>query len=155
MKVNESNQFFQAKNQTEILSILKDLEKDMPPKAIAADLEIPLKSYYKIRRGYMQFPFGKLYRLAALNERVIELLLDPLGKQAIDKVRIARNNIRSILKLEINVSILDGKIKEAIKEVLEDGKVEISEYDRVHSLLNKGRRIYAQIDQALFMKVEI
>ena len=151
-KIEQRNRYFQAKDNGFFLSLLRELEEKMPPKAIAAEAGIKLKTYYSIRKGILHWPEDKYYILCELYEPFIEFLL-PKNFQVIRAINAIGSSPRSIRRLEIFISILDGKVKEKTEEALEDKKITVKEYNEIHREINKARRTYAELDISILQKV--
>jgi len=146
---------FQAKNAAQIVTILHELEQNMPPKEIAYELGIPIFSYYKIRAGQMQFPFEKIPKLAQLHAGVLELILEPLGRLSFPRAEVngdLRGGIKDVL---LSFGSLGGKLIDAVLDIVSDGHVTVDEYNLAHKLLNEHQRLSATTDEMLLRKVAI
>lgn len=67
------------------------------------------------------------------------------------KSKISREERR---KKEVGLSILSGKILEAIEKAYEDGKIEKMEYKPIHRLLTRIRQLAAEFDEKIKQEVK-
>ena len=150
-KIEQRNSHFQGNHTEKFSFILQTLS--LPRKAIAHDLGVPYSTYDNWVRGEASFPpdlIPKLYEITR-DDRVLEFILEPIGRISIP--RINSNPTRPIQGLELQLSIFEGKTIEAIENALEDGRITVKEYKSIHEIINKIRRISAELDISILQKV--
>ena len=150
-KIEKRNSHFQGNHTNNFSFILQTLS--LPRKAIAHDLGVPYSTYDNWVRGEASFPpdlISSLYEITK-DERIHEFLLEPNGKMAISKVNGSES--KSVQKLELGLGIFGGRTIEAIENALEDGKITVKEYNSIHEIINKIRRISAELDISILQKV--
>ena len=150
-KISKNNRSFQGNHTASFSFILQTL--NLPRKAIAIDLGIPYSTYDNWVRGEASFPPDLIPRLYEItkDDRVLEFILEPIGRISIPRVN--GNSSKPIQKLELQLSIFEGKTIEAIENALEDGKITVQEYNSIHRIVNKIRRISAELDISILQKV--
>ena len=150
-KITDNQHFFQGKYVKNFSFILQTL--NFPRKAIAHDLGVPYSTYDNWVRGEASFPPDLIPRLYEItrDERIHEFFLEPNGRISIPQVN--GNPTRPIQRLELELSIFEGKTIEAIENALEDGKITVQEYNSIHRIVNKVRQISAELDISILQKV--
>ena len=150
-KIEQRNGHFQGNHTNNFSFILQTLS--LPRKAIAHDLGVPYSTYDNWVRGEASFPPDLIPRLYEItrDDRVLEFILEPIGRISIP--RINSNESKPIQKLELWLSIFGGKTIEAIENALEDNVITVKEYNSIHEIINKIRRISAELDISILQKV--
>ena len=150
-KITDNQQFFKGNHTENFSTILQTLT--FPRKAIAYDLGVPYSTYDNWVRGEASFPPDLIPRLYEItrDDRVLEFILEPIGRISIPRVN--SNPTRPIQRLELELSIFGGKTIEAIENALEDGRITVKEYNSIHEIINKIRRISAELDISILQKV--
>ena len=149
--IEQRNSFWKGNHTNNFSFILQTL--NFPRKAIAHDLGVPYSTYDNWVRGEASFPPDLIPRLYEItrDDRVLEFILEPIGRISIPRVN--SNPTRPIQRLELELSIFEGKTIEAIENALEDGKITVQEYNSIHRIVNKIRQISAELDISILQKV--
>jgi len=154
--IRNGNSYFQAKNIEKILPVLKKMEKLTPRKAIAAHLDMPYKTWSRVVSGELHLPIEKVPLLAELpgGDEILTILLEPIGKIAIQKVEAVRpvgSGVTAFYKTAHKLPQSVGDAFRVIEESLKDGILDMQEYRVFHAIINRLQQFAAEMD-ALFLK---
>ena len=128
-------------------------------KSICIDLGIPYTTYAHWYEGSVSFPpdlIPNLYNACEYEsdrELIIHFFLCPLDLIAVPK-QDANSTKTDLQVKQLKLVSEVGKQFEQIQKALADGVLERKEYDAIHRLIDRGRVLEAEIDEALKAKVE-
>jgi len=130
-----------------------------PRKSIAIDLGVPYSTYDNYLRGNVSFPpdlIPALYNACEYEsdkEVILHFFLCPLKMMAVP-MKDGNSTETELQVKQLKLVSEVGKQFDQIQKALADGVLERLEYDVIHRLIDRGRILEAEIDEALKAKVE-